>query len=550
MEASVLSLSGRALYGRMVGSAPPRTSIRDWILASLGVTDGRLLELSLFGRGIFCAHLSDELCTLSLLARSPILSGSRIIFLYPWYPGFSAEDFERRHDTPRFPVTLSFPGMPPEFRELIPGIAAHWGIVLPGSLSAKSGTPRIQVLAPGSTTFPDIIEIGFQGSSYLQRFLVTGRPGQCLRCHEFGHLVGSCPRRPPRQQPRQPTAPPTHPPSTHPSHPSTTQPAAGGWQPVDRRHSFRGGQLRPPQAPVSSPVAPVIIPVAPAIVPLSPPVVPGAAIALSGTLCVTPSGVGTSASPQRQISQRPPPTARRVLPSFPKPGLEISAMDTDFPLLALTSPPPPSGRKGKAKISASPDLTIPRAFLGASPPSWRFDVAEASADSLGPLEFRVYMIRRGQRALFGSRQHAMLSFLAPFSGETSWSEESVLAFSFQQIHHHLSGWLGGISTDFITPQLPHCIGAARWLDGLQRFCIPVILQFDASWEPPLIVHEWQLIQAAKSLSCSLDYLSAWFSSVQDFLSTGYIPCLPADGSLDGTISSVSSPRKENKRQRK
>ena len=199
-DASIRTLAGRTLVGRMVGHSPSRSSIRDWLQSALRVPDGRVAEIELAGRGIFRVVLSDETTAQALLLRSPILADSRAIHLREWYPEFTAEDFESRFDIPRFPVTVAFPGIPLQFRHLISSVVGRMGTVVPGSLVTGVGTPRVQVWAPASTVFPDVVEFLWRESSFRQRVSVTGRPDQCLRCQEFGHLVRDCPR--PTRRPR------------------------------------------------------------------------------------------------------------------------------------------------------------------------------------------------------------------------------------------------------------------------------------------------------------------------------------------------------------
>lgn len=241
---------------RMVGHSPSRLSIRDWLQGSLAVSVGRIVELSLLRRGVFVVRLSDELAARSLLARQPIIAGSRFLFLLPWFSGFSLDEFDRRHIIPRFPLTLFFPALPLEFRDILPDIVRHWGAVVPGSLVTSSGTPRIQVIAPLSTAFPDLVEIAYRETIYPQQMIVSGRPNQCLRCHQLGHLVRDCPRQP---LPLQPAPPPRETALGSDATPPPQRPqAASSWQEVPRRHTFRpgpwtmaGGHPRPP-GPVES----------------------------------------------------------------------------------------------------------------------------------------------------------------------------------------------------------------------------------------------------------------------------------------------------------
>ncbi|MCO5552711.1 hypothetical protein L7F22_006228 [Adiantum nelumboides] len=210
MQTAIEHFSGRTLVGRLVGTTPSRPTVREWIELALGGSTARILELSMMTAGLFLLQLSDSVSTDALLARSPISSGSRLLVFQRWTPQFDQDEFDRQHQIPRFPVTLSFPSLPIFMRRCIPRMATRWGIVIPGSLVSEIGTPRIQVYAPGDTQFPDLVHIRDRaGQIRAQRMVVTGRPDQFLRCHAFGHHARACPRQP--QARRQAQAPPPGP---------------------------------------------------------------------------------------------------------------------------------------------------------------------------------------------------------------------------------------------------------------------------------------------------------------------------------------------------
>ena len=95
---------------------------------------------------------------------------------------------------PRFPVRLSFPGLPPEFRvpQVLLQFGALFGTPFPGSVQLGSSTPSLMVASLHSE-FPDSIRFEWEDSVHTQSLVVTGRPNQCLNCHLMGHLVKDCP---------------------------------------------------------------------------------------------------------------------------------------------------------------------------------------------------------------------------------------------------------------------------------------------------------------------------------------------------------------------
>ena len=52
------------------------------------------------------------------MALSSISSGSRWLVFECWTPDFDIDEFDRQQRIPRFPVTLSFLGLPITLREL------------------------------------------------------------------------------------------------------------------------------------------------------------------------------------------------------------------------------------------------------------------------------------------------------------------------------------------------------------------------------------------------------------------------------------------------
>ncbi|MCO5607556.1 hypothetical protein L7F22_061753 [Adiantum nelumboides] len=337
MQTAIQHFSGCTLVGRLVGTTPSRPTVREWIESALGGSPARILELSMMTAGLFLLQLSDSVSTDALFARSPISPGSRLVVFQRWTPQFDQDEFDRRQQIPRFPVTLSFSSLPIFMRRCIPRMAARWGIVIPGSFVSETGTPRIQVYAPGDTLFPDLVHIRDRagqiraqrmvvtgrpdqclrchafGQIRAQRMVVTGRPDQCLRCHAFGHHARACPRRP--QARRQAQAPPPRP------------MLEARWQQAARRHTFRQRQQQ------------TSIPPAPA-----PPAHASPAVSEVSATHQSQTGGGSRAKSHHSTTSQPTAAHRSgKAPAF--------AMDVDFPPLA---PHPPPQRQ-----HASDHLTTP-----------------------------------------------------------------------------------------------------------------------------------------------------------------------------------------------
>lgn len=109
----------------------------------MGVAEGHIHELTFLGGGVFSVQLSDESCAKSLLVRSPVITGSRVILLTPWYSNFDLDDFDRRLEIPRFLATLSFLGLSMELRDMLPRLASQFGLTVPPSAVLTAGSLRI-----------------------------------------------------------------------------------------------------------------------------------------------------------------------------------------------------------------------------------------------------------------------------------------------------------------------------------------------------------------------------------------------------------------------
>lgn len=208
----ISTFSQRALIGRLIICSPIKGVFRDWLLASLAIEHGPIEDVLLLGKGTFMILLSSEEKALSLLERSPLPFQNKLFFFVKWNQGFDMATFEDRCKVPRFPVKLSFPGLPPKFR--VPQVLQQFGSIcgtpFQDSIQLQSSIPSIKVAALPSMVFPELIRYEWEEVLFSQRVIVTGRPNQCLRCSVLGHLVKDCPKAQNRFGPPRARHPPPH----------------------------------------------------------------------------------------------------------------------------------------------------------------------------------------------------------------------------------------------------------------------------------------------------------------------------------------------------
>lgn len=71
--------SERAVVVRIIGKAILHATLHDHLQTTMGTHQGRVMEVSCLGRGIFMALLSNVASMVALCAVAPILAGGRAL---------------------------------------------------------------------------------------------------------------------------------------------------------------------------------------------------------------------------------------------------------------------------------------------------------------------------------------------------------------------------------------------------------------------------------------------------------------------------------------
>ena len=117
------------------------------------------------------------------------------------------------------------------------------------------------------------------------------------------------------------------------------------------------------------------------------------------------------------------------------------------------------------------------------------------------------------------QERAWHSFILPLSTQVSWTEGSIVDFTHRHISAQLLQWIGEGASQLFLSQASQCFGRVRWLDDLERYCLPVLIQFTQAWEDMHgsdIFREWTPGSLTKPFKCSIAYIHQWFSDVQSF----------------------------------
>ncbi|KAI5084717.1 hypothetical protein GOP47_0000886 [Adiantum capillus-veneris] len=89
-------LHERAVVGRVSGTSLSKASLIDFLQTTLETNQGKVVEVTCLGRGIFMAQLSDQASVTMLCMRVPIVFGGRAFYIMPWYLQFTEDEFKSR----------------------------------------------------------------------------------------------------------------------------------------------------------------------------------------------------------------------------------------------------------------------------------------------------------------------------------------------------------------------------------------------------------------------------------------------------------------------
>ena len=150
--------------------------------------------------GETCA-LESETSSTRLRSMNPLnLHGARAFFT-PWKHGFNVQEALESGEK-LYQITLSFPGLPPEFLPYTKKLGNQVGLVLEEGntmatkLKKGDGAPSIKVLASSTMRMPKVMQLPLLGGGFHnQRVEYTGLPNQCYICRNFGHIANSCPKK-------------------------------------------------------------------------------------------------------------------------------------------------------------------------------------------------------------------------------------------------------------------------------------------------------------------------------------------------------------------
>ena len=212
--------------------------------------------------------------------------------------------------------------------------------------------------------------------------------------------------------------------------------------------------------------------------------------------------------------------------------LEPVAMQVDQLAIVPAAAKPAHPRPPCPSLPPPPPQPVTRAFLSHCPSSWGVERAEISADDVGPLMFRLYVVRQSIRhqsglQLVGREETPVHSFLLPLADSDTWTDESLLKFVHRQVSEQLLLWLrDSTAVHALSSQILSGIAAMDWLDAERCFCLPAVMHLPVAFVMPVAMRIWGVKRVGQALSCSAHDVSLWLSDVCTFVPGKRILCLP------------------------
>ena len=515
---NISKFASRALIGRFVGYRRIRGSFRDWIIASIRLRGGgRIEDILLLGRSTFMLLLSSEECASALLEQSPLPCSEHLVFLVQWYSDFDLSSFEDRCQVPRFPVKLSFPGLPPEFRvpQVLSQFGALFGTPFQGSIQLRSSVPSLMVATHHSMDFPDSIRYEWADTVRSQVLTVTGRPNQCLNCHLMGHLVKDCPtaqtwRSQPRarhQQQQQPHQ------AQRQQQPQQTQRQRQGSE-SRRQTQHAGSQASQGQQRSLVQRSSERLPVKPRMVYRR---------RQKPTEEVQTTDI--------QATDRPPEIEVQDIGATLCPIVEEAAAESPSEDLVQESSQvsealswvPMTADVGQAVedhsfVSRFPSpsmiplsMFLPDFFFASGP--WRYPDPPIRP---GPLQVDMILLAEGSSGdpvFWGTLSQPMVRFMFQTLHDQAWDAQSVADALYDQIILEAEGLFGPQVHHLLSSQFDDAIGRLVWSDRESFWSLPMVFYMEADRQPPTLIRIWDISRAATFLQVGCVELCDWMTEM-------------------------------------
>ena len=489
----ICTFSSRALIGRLVGYRRFKGSFRDWVAASLRIREGRIDDILLLDRSTFMLLLSSEECASALLEQSPLPCSEHLVFLVRWYEDFDLSSFEDRCQVPRFPVKLSFPGLPPEFRvpQVLSQFGALFGTPFQRSIQTRSSIPSLMVAAHHSLDFPETIRYEWADTVRTQSMVVTGRPNQCLSCHKMGHLVKDCPstqswRGPPRA--RQQQEPHQSRQQQHSEDHRQRQHAGSQTTQGEQRSQAQRSSVRLPVEPRKvyrrrqKPADDIQTSVRPP----------------EGT-----PGVELTPIAEEEAVQSPSEEVGQVE------GSQSSETPSVVPLTAVADQVVDISSEVRFSSPAQIPLSmiLPDFFFALGP--WR---RPDSPLRPGPLQVDMFLLAEGSSGdpvFWGLRTQPMVRFMFQTLHDHAWDGQSISNGLYDQVIVEAERLLGPQSYHLFSSQFEDAIGRLVWSDIQSFWSLPLVFYMEADRQPPTSLRIWDITRAATFLHVGCVELCDW-----------------------------------------